>query len=341
MVGSGGGPSPQTSAQPPKESSSAIELYNGVPVGEGSYKILEIPANLKSGIIGKGGHLINFIRQQSQSDIQIQNPPAGCHFATITIRGNIAKAEKMIQEQIEGLQKHGDSDAWESELVEVPQYLVALVVGPQGKKVHELMEKCGCLIKFCQKTEIWPDAVKGEQICRVKGPPSKIPYGCQLVREQVELARRYDKKKSDRKQHEQANRGIQDQQRPPPQFHSGAQMSPFPQQTQGGPPPFPQMGGGGPPPFPQMGGGGPPPFPQMGAGGPPGPSPFPQMGDQPAAFPQQGGMGGPSMAPAGPFPQHGNTGISSGLRGPFPQQWKPLPSGTGGQQSGHQSTGGW
>jgi hypothetical protein len=266
---------------------------------EAAFKVLEIPANLKSGIIGKGGHLINYIRRECQSDIQIQNPAPGSNFATIMIRGNIAKAEKMIGEQIAGLQKNGDSEEWTQELIECPQHLVALVVGPQGKKVHELMEKCGCLIKFVQMSEVYgPDAPPGRQICRIKGPKQKLEYGMELVREQIGLAARYDRKKKENKFEEQAQRFSVE----------GCNMPAI----MGGPP----MGG------PPMGGppmGGPPMGGMNGMGGrPPMGGPFPQ---QTVPFSGGCGKGGPfpQQTRSGPFPQQT---IQYHESGPFPQQWQ-------------------
>lgn len=159
-------------------------------------KILQVPEKLKSGLIGSGGHLINYIRSATKSDIKIHNPAPGENFATVVITGNVAMAEDMINEQLIGLQTHPTDVEWQPRYVDVPQFLVPLVIGPKGKKLHELMEKSGCLIKFIPAQEIDPTADPEKQICRVKGPEDKLAYGVQLVEEQIVLARRYHTKRS-------------------------------------------------------------------------------------------------------------------------------------------------
>lgn len=159
-------------------------------------RILQVPEKLKAGLIGIGGHLINYIRAAAQSDIKIHNAPPGQDLATIVITGNADRAVEMIKEQLIGLQTHPPDDGeWTFRFVDVPQFLVPLVIGPGGKNLHEMMDKSGCLIRFVPASERDPTAEPGRQICRVKGPDDKLEYGLKLVDDQIELARRYHSKK--------------------------------------------------------------------------------------------------------------------------------------------------
>lgn len=62
--------------------------------------------------------------------------------ATITITGNVALAEDLINQQLEQVRRP-KSIQWEVRLVDVPQELVGQTIGAGGSNLREMKDKSG------------------------------------------------------------------------------------------------------------------------------------------------------------------------------------------------------
>eukprot|EP00933_Yihiella_yeosuensis_P073116 TRINITY_DN81696_c0_g1_i1.p1 TRINITY_DN81696_c0_g1~~TRINITY_DN81696_c0_g1_i1.p1 ORF type:complete len:381 (+),score=110.69 TRINITY_DN81696_c0_g1_i1:63-1145(+) len=201
----------------PAEAVAAAAASGSLPPGldPSRFKTVQIPAASVGGLIGKGGETIQQMRQKSGSDIKVNHEP-GEAMATVTITGNVTLAEKMIFERIEelkqnprpprpltpgavlgagapgGLAGYGGGapgiDAWEARFIDVAQDVISLIIsgaGMGGNQIKEMNEKSGCKISFIQANEVDPARPPGQQIARVKGPPSRLDEGVQLLEAKV------------------------------------------------------------------------------------------------------------------------------------------------------------
>jgi len=135
-------------------------------------KVLTIPARQKGGLIGIGGESIARIRQASGANIKIDHKD-GDQVATITITGNIAVAEQLIQERLTEQYR----DGWATKIMDVDPALVGALIGPGGSNLRNIFEATGCKIKFIQATEVDPTAPAGKQVASLRGPPERMHEG--------------------------------------------------------------------------------------------------------------------------------------------------------------------
>jgi len=105
--------------------------------------------------------------------------------ATITITGNVALAEDLINQQLEQVRRP-KSIQWEVRLVDVPQELVGQTIGAGGSNLREMKDKSGCQIAFVQARDYDEAAPEGKQLARIKGPPEKVPDAERLLIEKVQ-----------------------------------------------------------------------------------------------------------------------------------------------------------
>jgi len=171
-------------APPPLPQPQPVGPAPGTTVPAPGFKVLQIPANQKGALIGRGGAAITAIRQASMSEVKVSHSE-GEALATITITGNVALAEDLINQQLEQVRRP-KSIQWEVRLVDVPQELVGLTIGTGGSNLREMKDKSGCQIAFVQARDYDETAPEGKQLARIKGPPEKVPEAEQLLIEKVQ-----------------------------------------------------------------------------------------------------------------------------------------------------------
>ncbi|CAK9091979.1 unnamed protein product [Durusdinium trenchii] len=137
-------------------------------------KVIQIPAKQKGGLIGVGGEAIARIRQASGASIKIDHQ-GGDYLATITISGNVAVAEQLINERLN--EQYHPRDGWASKVVDVDPAMVGHIIGPGGANLRHIFDTTGCKIKFIQATEVDPMAMPGKQVACVRGPPDRLWEG--------------------------------------------------------------------------------------------------------------------------------------------------------------------
>jgi hypothetical protein len=72
-------------------------------------KTIQIPTHLRGAVIGTGGAVINKIRAETQSYIQVNNPAPGDPFVSVMITGNVDKVEQLINLKIKEVE---NDEAW-------------------------------------------------------------------------------------------------------------------------------------------------------------------------------------------------------------------------------------
>eukprot|EP00425_Heterocapsa_triquetra_P028822 CAMPEP_0195110688 /NCGR_PEP_ID=MMETSP0448-20130528/93629_1 /TAXON_ID=66468 /ORGANISM="Heterocapsa triquestra, Strain CCMP 448" /LENGTH=382 /DNA_ID=CAMNT_0040147411 /DNA_START=1 /DNA_END=1145 /DNA_ORIENTATION=+ len=172
----------------------------GPPIDIGGGIQLTIAGSQVGTIIGKGGEVINKIRQESGADVKVQHQE-GDQTATVTIKGSpqgIQHAHTAVKDRLAAYQGGGggsnlprDNSSWETKIHECPKDLVALVIGSGGTNLKEMEEKSGCRVNFVKANEIDPNAEIGKQVCRIRGMPDKIGFAEQLYYEKIQEVQSY------------------------------------------------------------------------------------------------------------------------------------------------------
>merc|ERR1712226_546498 len=84
-------------------------------------KTIQIPTHLRGSIIGTGGSVINKIRAETQSYIQVNTCAPDAPFVSVMITGNVEKVEEMINKKIrevevdEAWRKKPKKDEWKTQ----------------------------------------------------------------------------------------------------------------------------------------------------------------------------------------------------------------------------------
>eukprot|EP00438_Fugacium_kawagutii_P008643 Skav226173 [mRNA] locus=scaffold1708:59814:60848:- [translate_table: standard] len=137
-------------------------------------KVIQIPAKQKGGLIGKKGEAIARIRQATGSGIKIEHQD-GDYLATVTISGNVALAEQLINERLR--EQFHPRDEWAQKVIDVDPSIVGHIIGPGGANLRHIFDTTGCKIKFLQAAELDPRADPGRQVACVRGPLDRLREG--------------------------------------------------------------------------------------------------------------------------------------------------------------------
>merc|ERR1711920_1097560 len=100
---------------------------------------------------GTKGTTINAIRATTKASVFVDYED-GAEFATVTLAGlteNVDMAEALVKEKL--VQTRLETA---SKVVEVPQEVVGLVIGPGGSHLRQIQESSGCSVKFIKANEL-------------------------------------------------------------------------------------------------------------------------------------------------------------------------------------------
>lgn len=144
-------------------------------------KTLFIPEECVGPLIGKGGEVINAIRNQSNSQIQIEFAynPDGQKIAKVTLTGNVDKCEKLITDRLQ------TADRVAKIVDDIPDALIGSTIGPGGRNMAEIRDKSGCWIAFVSANQFDGSADPTRQVCRIWGAPHMVPTAERMLRAKV------------------------------------------------------------------------------------------------------------------------------------------------------------
>lgn len=196
---------------PPGQAHAPMPARPGVPVIMGAIGAppidigggiqITIAGNQVGTIIGKGGEVINRIRQESGADVKVQHQE-GEQSATVTIKGSptgIDHAHNLVKEKLAqgglGSTKGPNGESWVTRIHECAKDLCGLVIGSGGCNLKTMEESSGCRVNFVKATELDPNAEVGKQVCRIRGPPEKIHGAEQLLFAKMEEVAQYRDRK--------------------------------------------------------------------------------------------------------------------------------------------------
>ncbi|CAK9000833.1 unnamed protein product [Durusdinium trenchii] len=154
-------PMPNTGAEPSGRRSPRRRRRSSSSRAEGNCKdSVLVRRNLMGRVIGRGGGVINTIRQDSGARIDAEDRDEDhCEFRITGTEEQVRRAKTMIREQADrvALERHPLGDQIEEKDIaadlEFPASILGALIGPRGSKINEVRETSGAKIQVKKQEE--------------------------------------------------------------------------------------------------------------------------------------------------------------------------------------------
>lgn len=166
---------------------------------------LLIDAPLIGGLIGKGGEIVNQMRRDLQTSIEIQDSPMGVKKRVVTVKGDyvtvnktlysIAMRLKVVEAKLAELSRdrERDRDSRGKEMcgitILVPLPQVGCLIGKGGDVINGIRQSTGAFVKVAQDTLPGTD----EKTMEIKGSERALKECLELIVDQLRSKRAQEK----------------------------------------------------------------------------------------------------------------------------------------------------
>merc|ERR1712194_709189 len=141
---------------------------------------LTVPHTSGGAIIGKGGHAVKAIKQQSMCNVSVGEADQAAGTRTVTIRGsptNVPLALGLIRTLAEPV-----ATTQQSENITIPTSCSGAVIGKQGRSINEMKAVSGCGIQLAEPNEEAPEM----RTVNITGGMIAVQIAAFLVRQRCE-----------------------------------------------------------------------------------------------------------------------------------------------------------
>mmetsp|Transcript_18166 Transcript_18166/g.51236 ORF Transcript_18166/g.51236 Transcript_18166/m.51236 type:complete len:316 (+) Transcript_18166:289-1236(+) len=161
------------------ESLHGSEMMGEEPVVPRVHLNMVVHQSLVGSIIGKGGEIINSIREKSGAKVIISEAPNGSDERDVLVKGSEESVRMAVELIMQRMEDENAGDFSVSMKVLVPNELAGALIGTGGENIQRMRKTYDCKIEIFEKRQglvhnrMWRSQMKF-RIARATGPPSQV-----------------------------------------------------------------------------------------------------------------------------------------------------------------------